>query len=125
VARPLYWSPFSTLVELALISFLYFIINYPFNFNVFLPVGSVIIFMFFLGIRSREKKKKTNGSLHTVKHLVVAFRVDGLVTKHLSSQGRPDPREGLCCFWCPNKTRTKLEPFLLAHLTHYKSLKTD
>jgi hypothetical protein len=26
------------------------------------------------------------------------------VTEHLSTQGRPDPREGLHCFWCPNKT---------------------
>jgi len=26
------------------------------------------------------------------------------VIEHLSSQGRPDRREGLCCFWCPNKT---------------------
>jgi hypothetical protein len=25
------------------------------------------------------------------------------VTKHLSAQGRLDPRGGLCCFWCPNK----------------------
>jgi hypothetical protein len=29
------------------------------------------------------------------------FRVDGLVTKQ---QGRLDPRGGLRCFWCPNKT---------------------
>ncbi len=28
------------------------------------------------------------------------------MTKHLSAQGRPDPRGGLCCFWCPNKTWT-------------------
>jgi hypothetical protein len=28
------------------------------------------------------------------------------VSKHLSIQGRPNPRGGLCCFWCPNKTLT-------------------
>jgi hypothetical protein len=28
------------------------------------------------------------------------------VSKHLSIQGRPDPRGALCCFWCPNKTLT-------------------
>jgi hypothetical protein len=33
-------------------------------------------------------------------------RVDWLVTEHLSTQGRPDPRGRLCCFWCPNKTWT-------------------
>jgi hypothetical protein len=33
-------------------------------------------------------------------------RVDRLVTKHLSTQGRPNSRQGLGCFWCPNKTLT-------------------
>jgi hypothetical protein len=28
------------------------------------------------------------------------------VTKHLNAQGRSDPRGGLSCFWCPNKTWT-------------------
>jgi hypothetical protein len=36
------------------------------------------------------------------------------VTEQLSAQSRLDPRGELCCFWCPNK----LEPLLLAHLTH-------
>jgi hypothetical protein len=31
-------------------------------------------------------------------------RVDWPVTEQLSAQGRSDPRGGLCCFWCPNKT---------------------
>jgi hypothetical protein len=31
-------------------------------------------------------------------------RVEQLVSKHLSTQGRLDPRGGLCCFGCPNKT---------------------
>ncbi len=26
------------------------------------------------------------------------------MSDHLSAQGRLDPRGGLCCFWCPNKT---------------------
>ncbi len=30
-------------------------------------------------------------------------RADELVIKHLSSQGRPNARGGLCCFWCPNQ----------------------
>ncbi len=35
-------------------------------------------------------------------------RVDWPVIEHLSVQGRPDPREELCCFWCPNRTWTPL-----------------
>jgi hypothetical protein len=30
-------------------------------------------------------------------------RVDQLMIKHLSTQGRLDQRGGLHCFWCPNK----------------------
>ncbi len=41
-------------------------------------------------------------------------RVDQPVTEHLSTQGRPDPRGGLLCYG----VQTKLEPLLLAHLTH-------
>jgi hypothetical protein len=41
-------------------------------------------------------------------------RVDLLMTKHLSAQGRLNPRGGLCCFWRPNKTGTSP----LGHLTH-------
>jgi hypothetical protein len=33
-------------------------------------------------------------------------RVDWLVTEHLSAQCRPDPRGGLNCLWCANKTWT-------------------
>jgi len=33
-------------------------------------------------------------------------RVDRSVIEHLSTQGKLDPRGGLCCFWCPNKTLT-------------------
>jgi hypothetical protein len=36
----------------------------------------------------------------------VQYRVNQLVTKHLSAQGRLDPRGGLHCFWYPNKTWT-------------------
>ncbi len=32
--------------------------------------------------------------------------VERLVSEHFSAQGRPDPRGGLWCFWCPNKTWT-------------------
>ncbi len=35
---------------------------------------------------------------------VCALEVNRLVIEHLSTQGRPDPRKGLRCFWCPNKT---------------------
>jgi hypothetical protein len=28
------------------------------------------------------------------------------VSEHLSTQGRPDPRGGLRCSWCPNQTST-------------------
>jgi hypothetical protein len=31
-------------------------------------------------------------------------RVDWSVIKHLNAQGRPDPKGGLHCFQCPNKT---------------------
>jgi hypothetical protein len=43
------------------------------------------------------------------------YRVEQLVSEHLSAQGRLNPRVRLCCFWCLNK----LEFLLLAHLTHY------
>jgi len=33
-------------------------------------------------------------------------KVEWPVTEHLSAQGRPDPRGGVCCFWCPNKIWT-------------------
>jgi hypothetical protein len=43
-------------------------------------------------------------------HLCATFlksnKVNWLMTEHLSVQGRQDPRGGLCCFWCPNKTWT-------------------
>jgi hypothetical protein len=33
-------------------------------------------------------------------------RIDRLVGDHLSTQGRPNPREGLLCFWCPKRRRS-------------------
>jgi hypothetical protein len=33
-------------------------------------------------------------------------RVNWPVTEHLSAQGRPDPKGGLRCSWCSNKTST-------------------
>jgi hypothetical protein len=46
----------------------------------------------------------------------LSLGVDQLVTKHLSAQGRPDPRggEGSVVFG----VQTKLEPLLSMHLTH-------
>jgi len=38
--------------------------------------------------------------------IVYLTRVNWPVTKHLNTQGRPDPRGELRCFWCPNKTWT-------------------
>jgi len=35
-------------------------------------------------------------------------RINQLVSKHLSTQGRLDLKGGLCCFWCPNKAWTPL-----------------
>jgi len=40
------------------------------------------------------------------KHAKMYISVNRLVTNHISDQGRPDPRGGLCCFWCPNKNWT-------------------
>jgi len=37
-------------------------------------------------------------------NLWTIHRVDELVIEHLITQGKLDPREGLHCFWCPNKT---------------------
>jgi hypothetical protein len=37
-------------------------------------------------------------------NLWTIHRVDQLVIKHLSAQGKLDPREGLHYFWCSNKT---------------------
>jgi hypothetical protein len=36
----------------------------------------------------------------------VQYWVNQLVTKHLSAQGRLNPKGGLHCFWYPNKTWT-------------------
>jgi len=36
--------------------------------------------------------------------IIKGVRVNRPVTKHLSTQGRLDPRGGLHCFCCPNKT---------------------
>ncbi len=33
-------------------------------------------------------------------------RVNWSITEYLSTQGRLDPRGGLCCLWCSNKTWT-------------------
>jgi hypothetical protein len=33
-------------------------------------------------------------------------KVEQPMSNHLSAQGRLDPRGGLHCFWCPNKTWT-------------------
>jgi hypothetical protein len=30
------------------------------------------------------------------------------MTRHLNAQCKQDPRGGLCCFWCSNKTWTPL-----------------
>jgi len=37
------------------------------------------------------------------KHAKMYIMAKWLVTNHVSDQGRPDPRVGLCCFWYPNK----------------------
>jgi hypothetical protein len=39
-------------------------------------------------------------------HINCFIRVNWLVTEHLSTQGKPDPREGLHYFWCPKKPWT-------------------
>jgi hypothetical protein len=55
--------------------------------------------------------RSLTGSSCGVKHsrfyfyfICILGKVDRLVTEHLSAQARPDPRGGLCFFWCPNKT---------------------
>ncbi len=40
--------------------------------------------------------------LHFVKNN--RYKVDRLVIKHLSVQGKLNPRGRFYCFWCPNKT---------------------
>jgi hypothetical protein len=40
-----------------------------------------------------------------------SFRVNWLMIKHLSAQGKPNPRGGLCCFWILNKIRTSIDAF--------------
>jgi hypothetical protein len=58
--------------------------------------------------------KKQQRSLCLVTPVVSCFalhivtRVEWSVSKHLSAQGRPDPRGGLRCFWCLDKTLTPL-----------------
>jgi hypothetical protein len=34
----------------------------------------------------------------------LSTRVEQPMSDHLSASGRPDPRGGLHCFWCPDKT---------------------
>jgi len=34
------------------------------------------------------------------------IRVEQPMNNHLKTQGRSNPRVGLCCLWCPNKTST-------------------
>jgi hypothetical protein len=48
------------------------------------------------------------------KGLVFLNREERPVSEHLSTQGRPDTRGGLHCFWCPQK----IEPLVLVCLTH-------
>jgi hypothetical protein len=50
-----------------------------------------------------------------------SFRVHQLMTEHLSTQERPDPRKGSLV----SGVQTKVEPLLLVHLTHQQLLKTD
>ncbi len=48
-----------------------------------------------------------SGWVHTLFFKIFYLtRVNWPVTKHLNTQGRPDPRGELRCFWCPNKTWT-------------------
>jgi len=78
------------------------------------PTGGVIlflkeVFLFHGGITWWEHLLY----LHHVERERILFcssfrwgKVDRSVTEHLSAQLRSDPRGGLCCFWCPNKTWT-------------------
>jgi hypothetical protein len=42
----------------------------------------------------------------TLHFSIFSPRVNRSVTEHLSVQGRPAPRGGLCCFWCSNNSWT-------------------
>jgi len=46
------------------------------------------------------------GEGEILKSINIGGRVNQPVFKHLSIQGRLDPRGGFHCFWCPNKTWT-------------------
>jgi hypothetical protein len=41
-----------------------------------------------------------------IQQIVWRNREDQSVIKHLNAQGKPDPRGGLHCFWCPNRSWT-------------------
>jgi hypothetical protein len=43
--------------------------------------------------------------------------VDWPMSEHLSTQGRPDLRGELCCFWCPMVSKQNLNPFS-CHIWH-------
>jgi hypothetical protein len=43
--------------------------------------------------------------------MLISFIVNLFIIKHLSVQGKPDSRGGLCCFWTPNKTQTSIDAF--------------
>ncbi len=61
-------------------------------------------FFFFFGKLSPGIRQISTLSIY----LLTTCKVDWLVTEHFSAQGRLDPRGGLYCFWCPNKTSTPL-----------------
>jgi hypothetical protein len=57
--------------------------------------------------------------LVSVLSYVRCFRhwVDWPMSEHLSTQGRPDLRGELCCFWCPMVSKQNLNPFS-CHIWH-------
>ncbi len=67
-----------------------------------------------LAIIRKMLRKSQHRSLCLVTPVVSCFALhivikeEWLVSKYLSTQGRPDPRGGLCCFGCLDKTSTSL-----------------
>jgi hypothetical protein len=67
----------------------------------------MILFLGLLLATSLSFRFKTIISSRVNLHIIAFFtyygiRLNQLVTEHLSTQGRPDPKGVLCCFWCPN-----------------------
>jgi hypothetical protein len=68
-----------------------------------------------------ENKVEKSWTLEYIQKVLNVTKVEQLMNNHLNAQGKLNLRGGLYSFG----VQTKLEPLLLAHMTHQKSSKVD